>query len=167
MTEWCRLEPLTPALQELKTDAARGLSAEEAARRLTELGPNELTAAAEEPLAILWEQMTALMVVILIVAAVASAALGDWKDAIAILTIVILNALLGLYARNTAPRRPWPRSSAWPCPSCAVRRDGQFAKSRRARPGARRRGPARGRQRGPGRLPPDGDASTCASRRPR
>ena len=43
----------------------------------------------------MWEQLTATMVLILIVAAVAAAALGDTKDAIAILAIVILYAVLG------------------------------------------------------------------------
>jgi hypothetical protein len=38
----------------------------------------------------LWEQLTAAMVVILIVTALISALLGDYKDAIAILVIVVL-----------------------------------------------------------------------------
>ena len=63
---------------------------------------------------ILWEQLTATMVLILIVAAVAAAALGDTKDAVAILAIVALYAVLGL-SRNTAPSKPSPRSRRWPC----------------------------------------------------
>lgn len=79
------------------SDPVNGLEQTEAARRLEQNGPNELLErGVKSPLKILWEQLTASMVVILIAAAVISALLGDNKDAIAILIIVILNALLGL-----------------------------------------------------------------------
>lgn len=73
-----------------------GLSQEEAQKRLSRQGPNELVEQpTKNPWVILREQLTATMVLILIVAAVLSAFLGDIKDAIAIFTIVVFNALLG------------------------------------------------------------------------
>ncbi len=96
MSEWHLLEG-PEALARLETNSEQGLSQAEAERRLAQYGPNELIERGlKSPWRILWEQLTALMVVILIIAAVISAALGDYKDAIAILIIVVLNAALGL-----------------------------------------------------------------------
>lgn len=65
-------------LRVLGTDAGPGN--EEAARRLEERGPNELEdRGGTNPWAILWEQFTSTMIVILVVAAVASALLGDYE----------------------------------------------------------------------------------------
>ena len=67
-------------LQTLGTDAGSGLGEEEAARRHEELGPNELEdRGTRSPWAILWEQSTSTMIVILIVAALASALLGTTR----------------------------------------------------------------------------------------
>jgi len=84
------------AIKELTTNKETGLTVAEAQARLAKHGPNELVEkGGRTPLQILWEQLTATMVLILIVAAVAAAALGDTKDAIAILAIVLLYAVLG------------------------------------------------------------------------
>jgi len=84
------------ALDKLNTNKERGLTSTEAQTRLSKHGPNELVEkGGRTPLQILWEQLTATMVLILIVAAIAAALLGDTKDAIAILAIVILYAVLG------------------------------------------------------------------------
>lgn len=82
---------------QLGTDLVNGLSIQEATERLKKYGYNELVEQnIKSPWVILWEQLTATMVLVLIFAAAVSASLGDFKDAIAILAIVILNALLGL-----------------------------------------------------------------------
>jgi Ca2+-transporting ATPase len=84
------------ALRLLKTDAARGLTAAEAAARQAEHGPNELQErGGRTPWRILWEQLTATMVLILIAAAIIAGCLGDTKNLVAILAIVVLYALLG------------------------------------------------------------------------
>ena len=44
MSDWYKLD-VPAVLEKLGTDASRGLSAEEVARRLRERGPNELQAA--------------------------------------------------------------------------------------------------------------------------
>ncbi len=68
----------------------------ESARRLGEFGPNEFVDRGKRSTwRILWEQLCATMIIILIVAAILSGALGAFKDAIAIATIVALYVLLG------------------------------------------------------------------------
>jgi Ca2+-transporting ATPase len=92
---WYSLEAES-ALRHLNVESSRGLSATEAGRRLAEAGPNELVEkGGRTPLHILWEQLTATMVLILIAAAVVAALLGDLKNAIAIGSIVLLYAILG------------------------------------------------------------------------
>ena len=96
MAEWYQLS-VAEVLAKVDTDARQGLSQAEVSRRLEKYGRNELVERSlKSPWAILWEQLTATLVVVLIVAALLSALLGDYKDAIAILAIVILNAALGV-----------------------------------------------------------------------
>jgi Ca2+-transporting ATPase len=95
LTDWYRITT-DEALAQTGTPSLDGLSREEAARRLAEQGPNELTEAdVKSPWRILLEQFTSLLIIILIVAAIASAFLGDYEDAIAIFAIIVLNAVLG------------------------------------------------------------------------
>ena len=80
----------------LHSDVVKGITNAEATRRLREYGRNELqTRGTRHAWLILWEQLTALMVLILIAAAGVSLLLGDYSDAIAIGAIVVLNVLLG------------------------------------------------------------------------
>ncbi len=83
-------------LRLLDTDGSAGLTVREAGSRLSRYGPNELKERArKKTLLILWEQFTAVMVVVLILAAAVSAILGDYSDTAAIMAIVLLNAALG------------------------------------------------------------------------
>src|SRR5687767_2272366 len=88
---------------EFRTDPERGLSAAEAQERLRTLGANELT---EKPrpgfLALLWDQFNNYLVIILIVAAILALLLGEYVDAIAILCIVVLNAIIGVVQESKA-----------------------------------------------------------------
>lgn len=73
-----------------------GLSDGEAVNRLSEYGPNELIEQKKrKPWQIFFEQLTSTMVLILIGASVLSIFLGSYKDASAILAIVILFSILG------------------------------------------------------------------------
>ncbi len=80
-----------------------GLSSDEAARRLAQYGRNELQ---EKPrpgfLQLVLAQLNNFVIILLIVAAVISALLGDWMEAGAILLIVVLNAVLGVVQESRA-----------------------------------------------------------------
>ncbi len=95
MSEWYQL-PADEVLQKLESDPENGLTSAEAARRLEQFGPNELVEkGSKSPWLILWDQMKEPMVIVLIVAAVVSLLLHEYEDAIIILAIVILNAIIG------------------------------------------------------------------------
>lgn len=88
----------------------KGLSAEEAAKRLERNGRNEL-AAAKKPSLIsqFFKQMADPMIIILIAAAVISAITSVYQgegmaDVIIILFVVIVNAVLGVYQENKAEK---------------------------------------------------------------
>jgi Ca2+-transporting ATPase len=111
-------------LARLEADPEHGLSQAEAQRRLAEHGPNELIEGRlKSPWRILWEQLTALMVVILIIAAVVSAALGDYRDAVAIIAIVVLNAVLG-FSQEYRAEKAMAALKKLAVPTVKVRRDG-------------------------------------------
>src|SRR6188474_1879956 len=85
--------------------AATGLSAQEAAQRLAANGPNELKAGKRiSPWQIFLGQFKSLIIWILIVAGVVSGVLGEVVDAIAILAIVVLNAVIGFYQEFSAEK---------------------------------------------------------------
>jgi len=123
MSNWYTLD-VADVLKQLGTDATQGLNDAEAARRLAEQGPNELIEqGSKSPWLILWEQLTATMIVILIVAAVVSAALGDYKDAVAILAIVMLNAVLG-FVQEYRAEKAMAALKKLAVPTVKVRRSG-------------------------------------------
>ncbi len=100
---WHQLE--TGAALERSGSSIGGLSTAEAQRRLLDHGPNELVASGSTgPLRLLWAQLTAVMVLILIGAAALSLALGKYLEAGAIGTIVVLFALLGFVQEYRAER---------------------------------------------------------------
>jgi Ca2+-transporting ATPase len=88
---------------ELRTSAQQGLSSAEAARRLAEGGANEL---AEAPRPTFWrmllDQFNNFIVIILILASILSAVIGDYVEAGAIIAIVVLNAVLGVVQERRA-----------------------------------------------------------------
>lgn len=89
-------EPTESLLTQWSDLSQDGLSQAEAARRLEEVGLNELTVkAGESPLKKFLQQFTDFIVLILIGAALISGLLGEWLDTIAIIVIVILNAAIG------------------------------------------------------------------------
>ena len=99
---WHVLEA-TEIVQALQTSPTQGLSEEEASRRLEQFGPNELEEAVKPSLfRLIFEQFNNFIVIVLIVAALAAAILGDYIEAAAILAIVVLNALLGVVQERKA-----------------------------------------------------------------
>jgi Ca2+-transporting ATPase len=123
MALWHQLSP-EDALRELHSDPAAGLTDAEAARRLSEHGPNELASdGTKNPWRILFDQLKALMVIILIAAAAISALLGDFHDAIAIAAIVVLNALLG-FSQEFRAEKAVAALKKFAVPAVRVRRAG-------------------------------------------
>ena len=99
---WHTLEG-TAVVQALHTSLEEGLTPEEALRRLEVHGPNELTEAERPGLAhMLLAQFNSFLVIVLLAAALISALLGDWIEAVVILAIVVLNAILGVVQEHRA-----------------------------------------------------------------
>ena len=90
-------------LGKLDVTRERGLAVQEAENRLQKFGYNELE---EGDRTTIWEmlldQVSDFVVILLLVAAVISALLGDWVESGAIMTIVVLNAVLGVVQERRA-----------------------------------------------------------------
>ena len=123
MSHWYQLDA-DAVVEQIHTDPERGLTSAEAARRLQRDGPNELETSSGRSLwRLLWEQLSAPLVVMLIVAAVISTVVGDTRDAIAILMIVIFNAVLGFRQERKA-ETAMAALKKLAVPTVRVRRDG-------------------------------------------
>jgi len=80
----------------LQTNIKTGLTLQEVESRLKQYGPNELKQAkGKNPLMLLFSQFTDVLVLILILASIASYFLGEGIDALMIVIIVIINAIIG------------------------------------------------------------------------
>lgn len=87
----------------LMSNTQTGLSAAEAAARLAKFGSNALQQkCARSSWRMLYDQFTDFMIIVLIAAAVISGFVGDVEDTIAIIVIVILNALVGFFQEYRA-----------------------------------------------------------------
>ena len=105
--------------------SAKGLSSQEAAKRLAADGANELTEGKRiSPFQIFLGQFRSLIIWILIVAGVISGVLGEVVDAIAILAIVVLNAAIGFYQEYNA-EKSIAALKKMAAPQAKVRRDGR------------------------------------------
>ncbi len=89
----------------LEVEPAQGLSAPEANARLQRHGPNRL---AEPPPRPLWrgllDQFKSMLIIILLVAAVIAAFIGDMKSVTVILVVVCFNAVLGFWQEYRAEK---------------------------------------------------------------
>jgi Ca2+-transporting ATPase len=82
-----------------------GLSADEARKRLDEHGPNVIREEKKKgPFLMFLDQFRDFMILVLIAAAVISGVIGEFSDAIAIIVIVILNAMLGFIQEYRAEK---------------------------------------------------------------
>jgi len=92
-------------IHELASNQAIGLSKVDAAERLNRYGFNRL---AEKPPRSTWHllfsQFKSFLILVLIAAAILAATIGDIKDGIVILVVVIINALLGFYQEFQAEK---------------------------------------------------------------
>ncbi|MBI2316573.1 MAG: HAD-IC family P-type ATPase, partial [Betaproteobacteria bacterium] len=93
------------ALEELRVDPRHGLSPEETQRRLAQYGRNELVHEHKaSPWTLFINQFKNILIVILIVATVLSAFVGEYVDAAIILAIIVFCAVLGFVQEYRAER---------------------------------------------------------------
>jgi P-type Ca2+ transporter type 2C len=122
-TAWHQIERDAVLAELDATDA--GLGDAEAAQRLEQYGPNELIErGGKSPWRILWEQFTATMVLVLIVAAVLYAAVSGLADALPIIAIVVLFALLG-FVQEYRAEKAMAALKKLAVPTVRVRRGGR------------------------------------------
>ena len=96
---------VSAVLKLVEADPRRGLAPEEAARRLLRHGPNQLTHEENaSPWALFFNQFKNVLIVILIIATLLSAFVGEYVDAAIILVIVVLCAVLGFVQEYRAER---------------------------------------------------------------
>ncbi len=89
--------------EKLLTSFSKGLSKDEVYRRLEQYGPNELEEKGRKTIFQMFvDQFKDFMIAVLIVASIISGMLGEITDALIILLIVILNAVLGVMQENKA-----------------------------------------------------------------
>ena len=109
----------------LGADPEEGLSAEEAASRLAEHGPNTVEED-EGPsrLAILLHQFTSPLIYLLIVAAVVTTLLGEYVDTGVIVAVLLLNAVIG-YTQESKAEASVKALMQLAAPRARVVRDGE------------------------------------------
>jgi Ca2+-transporting ATPase len=96
-------QPVEEVLDKLSTHDERGLTTAEAQKRLEQYGHNELR---EKPPTPFWrlvlDQLRSFVVILLIVASLVSFLLGEQVEAVAIIAIVVLNAVIGVIQESRA-----------------------------------------------------------------
>jgi Ca2+-transporting ATPase len=123
--EWHTLEK-EAVEKELSTSLSKGLDDKEAVKRLERYGYNEIEQKKRKTILQMYiDQFKDFMIIVLIIAAVISGFLGELTDAVVILMIVILNAVLGVVQENKAEESlaALKRMSA---PSAKVLRNGRY-----------------------------------------
>ncbi len=110
--------------KELKS-SKNGLTDEDVAKRLAKHGPNELTMQkGTSPIIIFLSQFKDLMVIILIIATIISAALEEYIDSVVILIILILNAIIG-FSQEYKAEKAIMALQALTAPNATVIRNGK------------------------------------------
>jgi len=123
---WHALDP-KEALDLLAADAERGLTAEEAKRRLAQVGPNQV-ADHEDPslLVLAGRQFRSIVVLLLLAAAGLAALVGELLESGAILVALLLNAAIG-FATEWRAQRSLAALRSLAVPRALVKRDGQVS----------------------------------------
>ena len=104
MKYWWHMDA-ADAARTLATDLTAGLSAPDVRARSERYGPNALREQkGRSPVRIFLEQFADFIIWVLIAAAVVSGFLQEWVDALAIIAIIILNAILGFFQEYRAEK---------------------------------------------------------------
>ena len=117
--------PIDQVAALLDSSLTQGLASAEAAGRLEREGPNEIRKPRREsPLVMFLRQFRSVVIWVLIAAAAVSIAMGERLDGIAIIAIVILNAMIGFIQEYRAEQAV-AALSRMTAPHARVIRDGQ------------------------------------------
>ncbi len=93
------------ALKELNSNALNGLSSTDAKERLETNGENKLAGKKKKSIAMLFFiQINDVMIYILLGAALISGIVGEISDAVIILIVILVNALIGLVQESKAEK---------------------------------------------------------------
>ncbi|WP_428846263.1 calcium-transporting P-type ATPase, PMR1-type [Metallumcola ferriviriculae] len=123
---WYNLE-VEESMKKLKT-SAKGLKEKEAKKRLEQYGPNRIKEQkGKSPVLMFLGQFTDFMVLVLIAATVISVMLGEIADAVTILAIIILNAVLG-FIQEFRAEKSMEALKQLTAPEAKVMRNGEETK---------------------------------------
>lgn len=113
-------------LKELDVDEKNGLSSTEALRRLEKYGKNKLETKKKKTLFKQFlSQLKDVMIYILIIAAIISAFLGEISDALIILLVIVINAVIGVIQESKA-EKALDALKELSTPKALVKRDGSL-----------------------------------------
>ncbi|MBU3135842.1 calcium-translocating P-type ATPase, PMCA-type [Clostridium gasigenes] len=114
------------ALKELNSNALNGLSSTDAKERLATNGENKLAGKKKKSIAMLFFiQINDVMIYILLGAALISGIVGEISDAVIILIVILVNALIGLVQESKA-EKALDALKKLSTPKALVKRDGQL-----------------------------------------
>jgi Ca2+-transporting ATPase len=124
MEQWWHLDAHAAAAK-IGTDSTSGLNPDDASARLQKYGPNQLREAKKRSAwSIFLDQFKDFVIWVLIGAAVVSGVVGEPVDALAIIVIVVLNAVLGFVQEHRA-EQSLAALKTLSSPTCKVIRGGQ------------------------------------------
>ncbi|NBU87841.1 MAG: HAD family hydrolase [Betaproteobacteria bacterium] len=129
-TAWWSQEPAQLLAQQgvavSPLGVAQGLSASQAATRLSQVGPNAWVAVSDTTLGrLMAKQLSSPLVLILVVGGAISLFVGEWMDALTILAIILISAGLGVAQEWRASRAVAALRERLAL-TCRVLRDGQL-----------------------------------------
>ncbi len=112
-------------IEMLNSSLETGLNKAEAQKRLAQHGPNELVERGKKsPWVIFFNQFKEVMVIVLIIAALVSAVLGEFTEVVVIMAIVVLNAILG-FSQEYRAEQAMDALKKMAVPFVRVRREGR------------------------------------------
>jgi Ca2+-transporting ATPase len=123
-TNW-HLQTAVQTATALQVETDRGLSPQQVQTRQSTFGPNAIESRKRRSIGhMLLDQFSDFMIVVLIAAAVISGLIGEAQDAIAIVVIVLLNAVIG-FVQDFRAEKAMEALQKLAAPSATVRRGGE------------------------------------------
>jgi P-type Na+/K+ transporter len=112
-------------VRHLTTDLSRGLTTEEAAQRGLQYGSNQLLGESSiNPFFLLLRQVTNVMTLILVAAAVTSFATKDYAEGVVVVLVIIINTIIGFFQEYKAEKTMTALRNM-SSPTARVLRDGE------------------------------------------